>query len=131
MANLRNDDLFPEVRNPHGTCVINERCLVRTQDGYRVVSVSGVVLAQYAVTDRMAEAHAMVSLVDRQAPERSRVGIIIALLSLVVMPLISRAKRSVGARLHSPAMNADAAFHLDLGLGRLPGLHDRGALRGR
>ena len=65
MANLRNDDLFPEVRNPHGTCVINERCLVRTQDGYRVVSVSGVVLAQYAVTDRMAEAHAMVSLVDQ------------------------------------------------------------------
>ena len=50
----------------------------------------------------------MVSLVDRQAPERSRVGIIIALLSLVVMPLISRAKRNVGARLHSPAMNADA-----------------------
>jgi hypothetical protein len=22
MANLQNDDLFPEVRNPHGTCVI-------------------------------------------------------------------------------------------------------------
>src|SRR5712692_7265769 len=65
MANLRNDDLFPEVRNPPGTCVINERCLVRTQDGYRIVSVSGVVLAQYAVTDRMAEAHAMVSLVDQ------------------------------------------------------------------
>ncbi len=65
MGKLRNDDLFPEVRNPHGTCVINERCLIRTQDDYRVVSVSGVVLAQYAVSDRMAEAHAMVSLVDQ------------------------------------------------------------------
>jgi len=65
MAKLRNDDLFPEVRNPHGTCVINERCLIKTQDDYRVVSVSGVVLAQYAVSDRMAEAHAMVSLVDQ------------------------------------------------------------------
>jgi transposase len=65
MAKSQNDDLFPEVRNPHGTCVINERCLIRTQDDYRVVSVSGVVLAQYAVTDRMAEAHAMVSLVDQ------------------------------------------------------------------
>src|SRR5438034_6295734 len=52
---------FPKFRPP-GTCVINERCLVRTQDGYRVVSVSGVVLAQYAVSDHMAEAHAMVSL---------------------------------------------------------------------
>ena len=70
MANLRNDDLFPEVRNPHGTCVINERCLVRTQDGYRVVSVSGVVLAQYAVTDRMAEAYAIVSLMDEAKPIR-------------------------------------------------------------
>jgi hypothetical protein len=28
------------------------------------VSVSGIVLAQYALADRMAEAHAMVSLVD-------------------------------------------------------------------
>src|SRR5438046_5927046 len=65
MAKLRNDDLFPEVRNPHRTGVINERCLIKTQDDYRVVSVSGVVLAQYAVSDRMAEAHAMVSLVDQ------------------------------------------------------------------
>jgi len=48
----------------------------------------------------------MVSLVDRQAPERSRVGIIIALLSLVVMPLISRAKRNVGDRPHSPSNKA-------------------------
>jgi len=65
MANLQNDDLFPEVRNPHGTCVINERCLIRTQEGYRVVLVSGMPLAQYAVVDRMSEAHAMVSLVDQ------------------------------------------------------------------
>ena len=49
-----------------------------------------------------------VSLVKREAPERSPVGIAIAVLSLIVMPIISRAKRSIGARLHSPAMNADA-----------------------
>ena len=65
MAKLPNDDLFPGVQNPPATFVINERCVVRTQDGYRVVSVSGVVLAQYALRDRMAEAHAMVSLVDQ------------------------------------------------------------------
>jgi transposase len=45
--------------------VINDRCLVRTQDGHRVVIVSGVVLAHYALGDRMAEAHARVSLVEQ------------------------------------------------------------------
>ena len=45
--------------------VINDRCLFRTQDGHRVVIVSGITLAQYAVSDRMAEAHAMVSLVEQ------------------------------------------------------------------
>jgi transposase len=39
--------------------------LVRTQEGHRVVIVSGVVLAHYALGDRMAEAHAMVSLVEQ------------------------------------------------------------------
>ena len=61
----RNDDLFPDVRNPENTHVINERCLLRSQDGHSVVIVSGMVLAHYAVSDRMAEAHAMVSLVEQ------------------------------------------------------------------
>ena len=59
------DDLFPEVCNPPNIQVINDRCLLRTQDGHRVVIVSGVVLAQYGLEDRMAEAHAMVSLVEQ------------------------------------------------------------------
>src|SRR6266542_3107039 len=65
MAAMSNDDLFPEARNPPGTRVINDRCLLRTQDGYRVVIISGIVLAHYAVTDRMAEAHAMIGLVEQ------------------------------------------------------------------
>jgi len=65
MATLVDEDLFPEARNPPDSWVINERCLVRTQDGHRVVIVSGVVLAHYALGDRMAEAHAMVSLVEQ------------------------------------------------------------------
>ena len=65
MATPMDGDLFPETRNPPDTWVINERCLVRTQDGYRVVIVSGVVLAHYALSDRMAEAQAMVSLVEQ------------------------------------------------------------------
>jgi len=58
-------DLFPSTRNPEGTDAINDRCLVRTCDGYRAVIVAGVSLAHYAVTDRMSEAHAMVSLIDQ------------------------------------------------------------------
>jgi hypothetical protein len=65
MAATFNDDLFPEARNAPDTRVINNRCLLRTQDGYRVVIVSGIVLAHYAVSDRMAEAHAMVGLVEQ------------------------------------------------------------------
>ena len=65
MGAAKTDDLFPEVRNPEGTQIINERCMIRTQDGHRVVLVSGIVLASYAVTDRMAEAYAMVSLVEQ------------------------------------------------------------------
>jgi transposase len=57
--------LLSEPRGDDGAVAVNHRCLIRTQDGHRVVIVSGVVLAQYAVEDRMAEAHAMVSLVEQ------------------------------------------------------------------
>jgi len=65
MAPSQRDDLFPEARNPEGTRVINARCMVRTQDRHRVVIVSGMILAQYAVSDAMSEAHAMVSLIEQ------------------------------------------------------------------
>jgi len=65
MTAVPTDDLFPEARNPQGTVAINDRCVLRTQDGHCVLLVSGMVLAQYAVTDRMAQAHAMVSLVEQ------------------------------------------------------------------
>jgi hypothetical protein len=58
--------LFPDP----GACVdgivhINDRCRLHTQDGHRVVSVSGLALAHYAIGDRMGEAYAMASLVCR------------------------------------------------------------------
>jgi transposase len=65
MTAVAEGDLFPEARNPEGTRVINDRCLLRTQDDHCVLLVSGIILAQYAATDHMAEAHAMVSLVDQ------------------------------------------------------------------
>jgi hypothetical protein len=65
MPALQEEDLFPEARNPESLRVINERCLLRSQDGHCVVLVSGINLAQYASSDHMAKAHAMVSLVEQ------------------------------------------------------------------
>jgi prepilin-type processing-associated H-X9-DG protein len=59
------EDLFPDTRNPDGTSVLNDRCVVQTRDGSRAVTVAGLPLFHYAVTDRMSEAHAMVSLIDQ------------------------------------------------------------------
>jgi hypothetical protein len=65
MGAEKSDDLFPEVRSPENTQVLNSRCLIRTQDGHCLVIVSGIVIAQYASGDRMAEAYAMVNLVEQ------------------------------------------------------------------
>lgn len=48
------------------------------------------------------------NLIRRNAPEHSIPGIVLACASLVVMPLLSRAKRKVGSALGSAAMKADA-----------------------
>lgn len=47
-------------------------------------------------------------LLLHRAPERSIAGIVLACASLLVMPLLSRAKHKVGVRLGSAAMHADA-----------------------
>jgi hypothetical protein len=65
MGATKTDDLFPDLHNPEGVRIINERCMLRTQSGHCVLLVAGIVLAQYAAGDGMAEAHAMVSLVDQ------------------------------------------------------------------
>lgn len=51
---------------------------------------------------------AIADLVAHRAPEHSIPGIILAIASLIVMPLLSRAKRGVGTSLKSAAMHADA-----------------------
>jgi divalent metal cation (Fe/Co/Zn/Cd) transporter len=47
-------------------------------------------------------------LLQHRAPEHSIAGIVLACASLVVMPLLSRAKHKVAAHLGSGAMHADA-----------------------
>lgn len=68
----------------------------------RLVGVSFLALAAYVAFD------AAKSLFYRELPEASYIGIAIAALSLIVMPLLARAKRSVAASLNSRAMHADS-----------------------
>ena len=68
----------------------------------RVIGVSFLLLAAYVTVD------AVKSLINREPPEATYLGIGIAALSLVVMPLLARAKRRVAKELHSHAMEADA-----------------------
>jgi divalent metal cation (Fe/Co/Zn/Cd) transporter len=48
------------------------------------------------------------ALIRHETPERSVPGILIAALSVVVMPLLAREKRRVGAGIESTAMHADS-----------------------
>jgi divalent metal cation (Fe/Co/Zn/Cd) transporter len=68
----------------------------------QLIGGSFIALAAYLIFESVA------SLVGRRAPEPSVPGMVIAVLSLVVMPLLSRAKRNIAAQLKSPAMKADA-----------------------
>jgi len=60
----RQPPLFADPVGDGGTAFINDRCVVRTTEGVRVVIVAGAIMAHYAVTDRMAETYAMVNLVE-------------------------------------------------------------------
>jgi divalent metal cation (Fe/Co/Zn/Cd) transporter len=68
----------------------------------RIVGGCFLALAAYIAYE------AIQSLLHTSAPERSIVGIVLACVSLVVMPLLSRAKHRIGAALNSAAMHADA-----------------------
>src|SRR3981081_970620 len=57
--------LFPRLSPPDAAVAINDRCVIRTREGHRLVVGCVVALAKYAVGDLMAEACAMVSLVEQ------------------------------------------------------------------
>lgn len=50
---------------PTDTVAINVRCTLRTHDAHRIALVAGIPIAHFAIGDRMAEAYAMVTLVDQ------------------------------------------------------------------
>lgn len=68
----------------------------------RIVGLCFIVLAIYITYEALAD------LIRRTAPEHSIPGIALACVSLIVMPILSRAKKSVGNALNSAAMKADA-----------------------
>jgi divalent metal cation (Fe/Co/Zn/Cd) transporter len=68
----------------------------------KLIGWSFLALAAYVAVD------AVRALVTREAPEASPLGIAIAALSVVVMPLLARAKRTVAAQLSSRALTAEA-----------------------
>jgi divalent metal cation (Fe/Co/Zn/Cd) transporter len=68
----------------------------------RIVGACFLALAAYVGYESISD------LASRKAPEHSIPGIVLACVSLVVMPLLSRAKKKVGNELGSAAMHADA-----------------------
>jgi divalent metal cation (Fe/Co/Zn/Cd) transporter len=68
----------------------------------RIVGICFFSLAAYVTYESCSD------FISRKAPEHSIAGIILGCISLVVMPILSRAKKKVGYKLRSAAMNADA-----------------------
>jgi divalent metal cation (Fe/Co/Zn/Cd) transporter len=69
----------------------------------KAVAITFFVLAAYVIVEGIR------SLVDGEEPDTSVVGLVLLAASIVVMPLLARAKRRVGERLRDPLIRADAA----------------------
>ena len=68
----------------------------------RILGICFFFLAGYVAYESCSD------LISTKVPGHSISGIILACISLVVMPILSRAKKKVGYELRSAAMNADA-----------------------
>ena len=79
-----------------------ERRELNERRALRIVGVCFLLLALYISYESGAD------LLFKHAPEHSLPGIILACISLVAMPILSKAKRQVGLKLNSAAMQADA-----------------------
>ena len=72
------------------------------QRALRLVGITFLILTAYVAFD------ATKSLWRREAPDESIVGIVLAAVSLVIMPLLVRSKRTVAKAIGSRALAADA-----------------------
>jgi hypothetical protein len=67
-------DLFPGSMGGGGSEIINARCRLRREGQQRVVLVAGLPFHHYLEGDRMAEAYAMVSLVEQGYARQTEVA---------------------------------------------------------
>ena len=74
----------------------------RERVAQRLVAASFLALAAYIGVE------SVLTLREQSAPDDSIVGIVLAAVSLVVMPVLARAKRRVAAGLDSAALRADS-----------------------
>jgi len=72
------------------------------QTALKLVGASLLLLAAYVTFN------AIKTLVTREQPQRSILGIVLSVLSLIVMPLLAKAKRRTAAELNSAALHADS-----------------------
>lgn len=86
--------LYAERRGKHVETV--ERAALK------MVGMSFFLLAAYVTYD------SVTTLAHHKQPERSLVGILLAIASLIVMPILARAKRKAAASLNSAALHADS-----------------------
>ena len=74
----------------------------RERIALRGVGICFLLLAVYILAD------AGIALVQHEPPHASLVGIALSIITLLVMPVLARAKRKVAARLDSAALAADS-----------------------
>ena len=74
----------------------------REQIALRLVGASFMLLAAYVTYD------SITTLIWRELPERSLIGIGLLVVSLIVMPLLARGKRLVARQIKSRALEADS-----------------------
>lgn len=72
------------------------------QRALKLVAGSFFLLAAYVAYD------SATALISHKEPERSFSGIVLAILSLIVMPLLAKAKRKTAGNLESAALHADS-----------------------
>jgi divalent metal cation (Fe/Co/Zn/Cd) transporter len=72
------------------------------QRALKLVGVGFLLLAVYVAIE------AVTTLIKTEIPRPSVVGIALSILSLIVMPLLARAKRKTASQLGSPALQADS-----------------------
>lgn len=75
----------------------------REQRALKLIAVTFFVLAAYVVVESMRD------LLTTSEPETSTVGIVLAIVSLIVMPILGLAKKRLAERMGSQVLRADAA----------------------